>query len=212
MSKQIIVFGDSIAYGAWDEEGGWVERLKVYTNKKAIKSDLEYYCAVYNLAIDGDITTDLLRRIDLEIRSRVLDEERVIIIAMGSNDSEITNFDASFRTKPEIFRDNIREIISISGKYSSKILFLGLLPVDESKVDPIPWSVERSYKNKSIKKFEDIIKSECNGNKADFVGLFDQFFMQGYEKMLVDGVHPNSEGHRRIFEIVSGYLKEKEII
>jgi len=24
----ILVFGDSITYGAWDEEGGWVQRLR----------------------------------------------------------------------------------------------------------------------------------------------------------------------------------------
>lgn len=25
---RILVFGDSIVYGAWDTEGGWAERLK----------------------------------------------------------------------------------------------------------------------------------------------------------------------------------------
>ena len=36
---QISVFGDSITYGAWDREAGWVERLKKVLNKIFLTRD-----------------------------------------------------------------------------------------------------------------------------------------------------------------------------
>jgi len=212
MSKQILIFGDSIAYGAWDEEGGWVERLKVFTNNKSIESKFEYYCAVYNLAIDGETTENLLERLDFEIRQRARGEEIISLFAIGLNDSAVINMENIEKVPPERFRQNIEKIISISNKYSLKIIFSGLLPVDESIVDPIPWSKSKSYKNGSIKKYNDILKSACRDNKIDFIELFEKFEKPEVEELLVDGVHPSSKGHEKIFEIVSGYLKKKKII
>lgn len=212
MSKQILVFGDSIAYGAWDEEGGWVEKLKVFTNKKSIKSNLEYYCAVYNLAIDGNTTENLLNRLDFEIKQRVCGEEIVFLFAIGLNDSAVMNMNNIEKIPPEKFRQNIKELISMSKIYSTKIIFFGILPVDELKVDPIPWSMGKSYKNDSILRYNDIIKSVCQEYKIDFVGLFEEFKKEEYRNLLEDGAHPNSAGHEKIYEIISGYLEKKKII
>ncbi|MBU4000173.1 SGNH/GDSL hydrolase family protein, partial [Patescibacteria group bacterium] len=95
---QILVFGDSIAYGAWDKEGGWVERLKVFTNRKAISSGLEFYCAVYNLAIDGDYTRTLLKRLESETKQRAdVGQETIFVFAIGKNDA-ISNKKSVFWT------------------------------------------------------------------------------------------------------------------
>ncbi len=212
MSKQILVFGDSIAYGAWDEAGGWVERLKIFTNNKSIESNLEFYCAVYNLAIDGDTTEDLLNRADFEIRQRAHGEETIIVFAIGSSDSEVIGPNNTPKVSPEKFSQNIKELISVSQRYSAKIIFTGLLPVDQSKVDPIPWAPDRSYKNDSIKEYSDIIRSLCLENKIDFVGLFELFEKIDYKSFLEDGVHPNSKGHNMIFGIIYDHLMRKKII
>lgn len=210
--SQILVFGDSIAYGAWDAEGGWAERLKIFSNKKSIAANLEFYCAIYNLAIDGDNTESLLNRIDFEIEQRARGEEIILIFAIGSNDSEVMSADNTLKTSPEKFSQNIKNLILISKKYSAKIIFFGLLPVDESKADPMPWAADRSYKNNSIKKYNDIIKSICAEDKIDFIELFEKFKKIDYKKLLEDGLHPNSKGHEKIFEIVKDYLVKKKII
>jgi len=209
---QILVFGDSIAYGAWDKEGGWAERLKIFSNKKSIESNLEFYCAVYNLALDGDTTENLLNRVDFEIKQRERGEEIIIIFAIGSNDSEIINSNDTFKVFPEKFSQNIKDLISVSKKYSAKIIFSGLLPVDETKVDPIPWAADRSYKNKSVKKYNDIIKSICGESKIGFIELFEEFKKMDYKNLLEDGVHPNTKGHEKIFKIVKDYLIKNKII
>ena len=50
---QILIFGDSIAWGAWDKEGGWVQRLRKLIDEKNL-SDPEFYCLVYNLGVSGN--------------------------------------------------------------------------------------------------------------------------------------------------------------
>ena len=80
---KILVFGDSIAYGAWDREGGWVQRLRRFLDEK--NSDV----LVYNLSIDSDTTEDLLERFEFETKQRIRGDEIILIFAIGVNDSQI---------------------------------------------------------------------------------------------------------------------------
>ncbi len=48
---QILIFGDSIAHGIWDNNGGWVARLRKFINSKLMDDD--FYCLLYNLGVDG---------------------------------------------------------------------------------------------------------------------------------------------------------------
>ena len=70
----ITVFGDSVAWGAFDEKkGGWVDRFKLH------HSD-----CVYNLGVSGDKSFDLLKRFQVECVAR---KPNVIFFAVGINDS-----------------------------------------------------------------------------------------------------------------------------
>ncbi len=85
---QILVFGDSIVFGNWDLEGGWVQRLRKFVDQKIAASKFEIKCPVFNLGISGDTTEELLERFENEIRPRELDEkETIILISIGINDS-----------------------------------------------------------------------------------------------------------------------------
>lgn len=87
-------------------------------------------------------------------------------------------------------------------KFSKKIVFIGLTPVDETKTNPLPWSPQFSVKNENIKKYNDIIKMICIKNKIQFIELFNQWVKTDYRRLLEDGAHPNSKGHEKIFETV----------
>lgn len=210
--SHILIFGDSITLGAWDEEGGWAGRLQQNMNKKAISSGLETAFLVHNLGVDGDTTEGLLERFDFEVKRRLSEDETIIIFAIGSNDSEFDNQTKKLRISSEDFKNNLEKLSNKAKDISSKIIFTGLLPIDESKVDPIPWLPEISYKNKYIRQYDDIIKSVCQENKIDFIELFEKFEKMDYKKLLEDGVHPNSEGHKIIFETVKEFLVSKKII
>ena len=212
---RVIVFGASITAGAWDTEGGWAQRLKNFLNERTISniSDMDSWYFTYNLAVSGDTTEDLLERFEVETKQRLRgDEETIFIFGIGINDSQFVHSQNDLRTPPEKFRENIQKLIDLAQKFASKIIFVGFTPVDESKTTPIPWNTEFSYKNENVKKYDEIVKSACKENNVYFVEIFNQVMKLDYKKLLEDGLHPNSEGHQRIFEIVKEFLIKNTII
>ena len=202
----ICAFGDSITWGALDtEKGGWVERLKAYL----LESDND----VYNLGVSGDKTPHILERFEIETKTRVEEGEDVILVfAVGINDSYFIQSKKDFMTPPENFKRNIQEIIERAQKISSKIIFVGLTPVDELKTSPIPWDTDKFFKNENIEKYNEIIRSACRENKVHFIEIFNNWIKSDYRDMLEDGLHPNSEGHKKIFETVKDYLIQNKLI
>jgi lysophospholipase L1-like esterase len=209
---QILVFGDSITYGAWDKEGGWVQRLRKFLDEKN-STNPDFYCLVYNLGISGDNSNDLLERFEFETKQRLEEnEETVIIFAVGVNDSQFVHSENKHRVPLNEFKENIQKLIKLAQKYSSKIIFVGLTTVDETKTTPIPWDADKSYQNKFIQKYNQIVKQVCKENKIYFVEIFEEFTNLNHQKLLEDGLHPNSEGHKKIFEIIKEFLIKNKII
>lgn len=203
----ILVFGDSIAYGGFDEEGGWVARLRKYFD-----TSTEEPRAVFNLGISGNTSVDLVDRFETETISRLdVNEEPLIIFEIGINDSQFLNDTGAFRVPLDTFRENLEILITTAQRYTSRIVLLGLTPVDESRVDPIPWAQEVSYKNEYIKEFDGVIQEIAEVQGVSFIEMFDVFGMDS-APLLFDGVHPNSEGHELIFETVRSYLLEHELV
>jgi lysophospholipase L1-like esterase len=201
----ILVFGDSIACGAWDSEGGWVSRLGTYLFKK--------HC-VYNLGIPIDETTEkVLMRFKPETKARIsLKRGNIIIFEIGLNDSQVVINTRENKTSFERFKRNIKTLIVQSQEFSKQIIFVGLTAVNESKVNPIPWVPDRAYKNKLIKKYNDTIKDICKSEKVYFVDVFEKFAKRGKDNLDRDGVHPNSNGHKIIFETVRDFLIKNKVI
>ncbi len=206
MSK-VLVFGDSITWGAIDTEGGgWVERLRLYMWRKG---DVD----IYNLGVSGEKTPDLLERFEPETKARIKeDEETIVIFAIGINDSYFIHSKNDFITPIEKFKENIGKLINLAQKFSSKIIFVGLTPVDESRTTPIPWNTDKSYKNESVKKYDEVINSVCKNKNIPFIEIFDNWMKSNYQILLEDGLHPNSEGHKNIFEVVRDFLVQNKLI
>lgn len=201
----ILIFGDSIIYGAWDKEGGWVERLKKFSHQKTL-AEKRNNLLLYNLGVSGDTTEDLLERFKPETKRRLdEEEENIIIFSIGVNDSQI-NKKNRLLVPPEKFKENIQKLINLSKEVAQKIIFVGFTPVDESKVDPMPWKPTHSYKNECIKEYDNFVKEVCDKNKILFIEIFKEFMKENYKNLLEDGVHPNTEGHQKIFEIVKDFL------
>ncbi len=59
---RVLIFGDSITYGAWDTEAGWVERLKREAHRQTIQSEGKSKIQILNLGIGGDSSTKILKR------------------------------------------------------------------------------------------------------------------------------------------------------
>ncbi|VVB59615.1 GDSL-like Lipase/Acylhydrolase family protein [uncultured archaeon] len=209
---KILVFGNSDAYGAWDFEGGWVERLRKTITKKVIETNQKFYCTLYNLSISGNTTGNLLKRFEFETKDRVDENEDVIIVfPIGANDT-IVDRKGIVWTAPDKFAKNVEKLIKLAQKYAQQIIFISPMPVDEVRTNPVFWDADVSYSNLRLEKYNEMIKSACVKNNVLFVNIFEELIKSDYKNLLEDGVHPNTDGHKRIFEEVKKFLGENNVL
>jgi lysophospholipase L1-like esterase len=201
----ILIFGDSIARGLWDENGGWPEKVKKSVHSGTVEE--EYYREVYNLGVSGDTSFDLLNRFEEELKRRVSEDPAKVIFQVGLNDTQIENRSGKHVTPKETFRGNLRELVARSDRLAEQAYFLGLTPVDESKVDPIPWRETHSYRNQSIQKYDNVVRCVVQRSSARYIPLFGRLKDHNWSDQLWEGVHPNTDGHERIFEIVKDEIE-----
>ncbi|KKR71578.1 MAG: Lysophospholipase L1 and related esterases family [Microgenomates group bacterium GW2011_GWC1_41_8] len=199
---QIFIFGDSITSGMWDTQGGWADQIKQRVTTQCINSHFEIDIEVYNLGISGNTSRDLLYRFELEIRQRKDETESIIVIAIGLNDSQYYTQEKRNETSLSDFKNNLEKLLYKAKQFTSNIIFVGLTPVDDNLVSPMPWKMESSYRNEDIEKYNNKIKEFCAGNKLVFVDIRSEFKKTDYMKLLADGVHPNTQGHELMYKLV----------
>jgi len=204
----ILVFGDSIGQGYYDKEGGWVDRLKRYFLQEEIINKWKKSVNVFNLSISGDTTKEILNRLENEIQPRNWSEhETIVIFAVGINDS-IVFTNGENKTPVNIFKKNLDKLIKRAKKYSNNIIFISFTPIEQSKVDPMPWSLKEHVITQYVERYDKILRDFCKTNNLLYIYLYDKLTIQD----LSDGLHPNDSGHKTIFEIVKNLLEEKKYI
>lgn len=198
MDKKICIFGDSITHGFCDEEkGGWANRLKIFLEKEF--QDV----AVYNLGISGEITDDILERFENESRAR---EDNVLVFAIGINDSQCIKSKNNPRTSLKEFKNNLKKLIEKSRALTSEIIFIGLTDIDESKTMPIPWRSDTYYDKENVYAYNQALKLVCEEEKISFLDMAGALDIIND---LTDGLHPNSEGHEKMFLRIKDFMVEK---
>ena len=193
--SRICIFGDSIAWGYYDPDGGgWADRLKNYykATDKAVQ--------IYNLGIPGTDTGNLLERLEVEIKARV---PETIMFAIGINDSKFVHSKSDNRISADKFRNNLSKLLKIAQKQTDEIIFVGLTDIDETKTDPIPWNLDVSHKLDYVKQYEEMIESFCKEKDMPIIKLTG---LLKKEDLYDDGLHPNVSGHTKIFEKMRDYL------
>lgn len=201
MATRVCIFGASVTWGAIDPKGGgWVDRLKRYWYESS-----EGEVQVFNLAIGGDDTEMLLRRIRVETEAR---KPSLTIIALGTGDSKYIGTPDHPQIPLEQFRKNLAELVVISQETAKRVVFVGLTPCDESKTMPVPWDPDglEHYDNTHITLYDNAIREFCKREEIPYVDLWDIVALDE----LVDGIHPNAEGHRKIFEVMKEEVKIPE--
>ena len=201
MEKIINIFGDSIVRGACDSEmGGWANRLQIYLSSK-----IDDYFEVYNLGIGGDNSEELLTRFSNENASR---NPNTILIAIGINDSQYINSKDNPRVPLQKFEQNLMELIKQAKKFTEEIIFVGLTKVDETRLMPVPWDETKYYDESNGALYNAKIKEICEKNKLLFIPMLDLLS----DEDLGDGLHPNSNGHEKIFLRVKDFLEKNKIV
>ena len=214
----LFFFGDSITTGAWDVYGGWANRLCARIVQETIETDetgSNFYCLPYNLGVSGDTTENLLQRLQSEIQARTAvdmpGEAIELVFAIGVNDSvHMVDVDRP-RFSDARFRENLERLIQLWHGWAGRISFIGLTPVDDSRVYPIPWAPDKAYTCNKVSRFERIISNVCADKQVPFLPLFDNWYdMPDYKTYLYDGVHPTTEGHALLTRQIGDFLLDND--
>jgi len=200
--SNIIIFGDSIARGAFDfEKSGWVSRLNTFLWKDNFAKTGCYYKGpeAYNFSMDGDIAEDIVNRFDDNIDSMPL-KKQIIIFAIGLNDSSFVN--QQERSTKSDFEKNIKLLIKKAQKIVKKdsICFIGITDIDSD-------IIKNDFKQERIKEFDNILQTAVSETRCKFIPMQKLLGKQD----LADGYHPNAEGHKKMFERIKDFLIENGI-
>jgi len=203
--QKLFIFGDSIAYGAWDPAGGWVERLRQWLFGTT-RGDYNLGTFLYNLSIVGDTTADLLTRFPTEIEARQPGD--IIFFAAGINDAQFVH--GQQLATPAQVCANVRALIQRARAYAPRLCWVGLTPVDDARTTPIPWMPDRAYRNAAVAVIDAAIKRTTATEAIPYIDLFSLWSAdRAYRHLLLDGIHPNATGHAQICEQIKAFLQRQ---
>lgn len=200
--NKILIFGDSIVYGKWDKEGGWVARVRRYIDQEYNFTE-DKNIQIYNLGIPGEVIGRMVKRIEDELIFRKTDsgDKLLIIFAVGANDSCPNNWMTKKLTSESDFKSSLSELIKIAKRHKARIVFVGLAPVNPAK------SKGSLFTNERIVLYNRFIAEVCRKNKVKRLDLFGDLMKLNFPEILVDDVHPGSSGHKIIAEKIIDFLE-----
>lgn len=196
---RILVFGDSITYGAWDSEGGWVDRLKRWAHQHYLANGTKLQ--VINLGIGGNTSRGILARIEAEIQARHSSSWPFAIILMfGTNDGRVRG--GEVEVPLEEFTENYQKIVEVARRYTDKIIIVGLPPAGKSELN----FKNMRYSDRAIQTYEAEIRTIVAHENLPFVDVRPLFNQDGL--FCPDMLHPNDRGHTIIYEAVKAKIDE----
>jgi lysophospholipase L1-like esterase len=199
LPKRIVAIGASTCEGGVDPEGaGFVGRLTHWLTA------MDQHNHVYNLGISGETTAQILKRLPVEIMPRKPD---LILISGGSNDVIRTGgSDKPTLNSPEVFKKNIVAMLDQASKLTGKVLVVGVNPIDDSKTQPTPWRPENYFLLKDVQQYAQITKEVCQEKGVDYIDVIAEWGNDHANLLHTDGLHPNSRGHEKTFQLIKTYL------
>jgi lysophospholipase L1-like esterase len=206
--KNIFCFGDSLTRGSWDSEGGWTARLRKELDTKFINSggnDPNYFQNLFNLGVSSRQLQELLNRFDNETKVRIRKEvENIFVFMVGMVDSALDAQNELPVTTNEQYLALLSQLLDQTQAFGNKILFVGLPPVDEDRVNS-PDRIKRlgkKYFNDRVAELDNLTSQFCQSNGLPKVEINKTMRQMDYKSFIFDGIHPNDRGHEWIYEQV----------
>lgn len=181
--ENIVFYGDSITAG--------------YNVKEFFD---EYH--VVNSGINGNITQDLIDRIETDLYDY---NPSTVIILIGTNDIRANISD-------EEIIDNIKDIINDirKNRKNARIYIQSIYPINRD-VDKEYWKdVNSEYNNKHIIKLNKLIKNLCKEENITYIDVYSKLIddkgnlKSAYTK---EGLHLNDLGYYKVTNVLKEYLK-----
>lgn len=204
---RLLAFGDSITYGSWDTEGGWVERLKKRAHTVTVMSAGTTKMQIINLGIGGNTSTALRARIESEIESRLSPGWPLAVsILIGTNDGR--SIDGRPEVTIEQYEENIETLITLVQKYTDKLVLIGLPPLGTDTLN----FKGQVYTDATIKRYDEVLRQVATRRGVTYVAtrqLFEDAAPQ--DVFCYDLLHPSDKGHQIIARCIGQYIQELKI-
>ncbi|MBI3624530.1 hypothetical protein HY218_02765 [Candidatus Saccharibacteria bacterium] len=213
---QIFVFGASTAYGVGGRSGGWPDLLKqrLHEEMYALSQLPPEKHEIYNLCVPGATVADVKERLAIELKSYAKPgRQQIVTIELGGNDAKAIETPSNYTNTPEVFVQELKELVDIAKMHAEHILLVGLQPVDETKTAPRtnPWTERKVYfTNQRMNLFEESIADLAQKENITYIPIFAEASKLNWEKeyLFEDGLHPNEKGHQWLYEKVYSAIKK----
>ena len=155
-----------------------LNHIKIFAElgKILTKITKEFYIC-HNYGINGETSSDLLRRSWNILKSHK--EAKICLLLIGTNDTKIP-------TPLEVYKDNLRQIIS-SIKANGKTPIIGTLP-------DLQFSPYYMFNREYIDQYNNVIRDLAKEHNVILCEL------KGLAEYLIDGVHFTHEGYNKVAE------------
>jgi len=198
----VCIFGDSITWGArLPFRIAWANLLRNHLERVS-----DNLISLYDMGVDGDTTRELLMRFDVEARARKPD---VVIFAVGVNDSLYKKTHDNPGVPIGEFEQNMLELIGKARQFTDRIVVVGLVKGSDDVTRPLVQSTTgKCYDKKRTKEYSETLRSVAEKEKLTFVDVFDRLDDWDFD----DGIHPNINGHLKLYEQVRKALDSVLVI
>ena len=208
----ILCFGDSITQGFVDPDGGWTQRLRRRLDQDATipMGDTTFPAhAVFNLGVSGDTTEGLAARLERELEPRQLGDQSIVVIAVGVNETAFDPVTGRPAHDAERFAATLAELVAAARRHTDRVLLVGLLPCDEARMQPAPWSEDgrEHYANDRIGQFNQAVRRVAAGTGVALADCFEEVLAGDHTALLHDGLHPNGAGHQLLADRIGERLR-----
>ncbi|MGZ5103929.1 MAG: SGNH/GDSL hydrolase family protein [Usitatibacter sp.] len=175
--EHILCVGDSLTFGARDEyrQSYPTELSRLFWERQG----KTVYC--HNHSLSDETSGQLAKRI--YAYSRSCPQAKVALVLIGTNDTFLPQ-------RPDIFRDNLRQIIAVL-KLDRASIGIGMLP-------PVIGPGLPNYPRDAQKQVDEFNTIICEQAEAD--GLFVADF-RGLGDFIIDTVHLNHAGYCKMAEL-----------
>lgn len=199
-SLQLLILGDSIAYGTGDEKGkGFSTDLP-----QALKTATSKEISVTAAGINGLESQGLLAQLQNGTLNKPVAAANFILLSIGGNDlrtilslNSLSQEDA-FKNKQDSFLGNLKQVLRIlrNANPNAYIVFLGLYnPYEKTTTaEQVSFLSEWNYNT------EQFIESDP---KAIYIPSDDLMKFNLDKYLAPDGLHPNSAGYLALSDRIS---------
>jgi len=176
---------------------------------------------IHNAGVGGNSTHDARHRFQTDVLSRNPD---VVILQFGINDSAIDVWKQPPADQPRVplkqYEINLRYFITVLKKRGVNVLLMTPNPLRwtprlKELYDKTPYEPENpDGMNHLLKLYTETVRKIARTEKVSLVDVakaFENYAQDGHQSMddlLLDGMHPNQQGHRLIAGLLSPRIVE----